>query len=332
METDNDLSPRRESPMDPHFPLSPKKSFLLRRSQRLREATELLAAYLETEAKIAKSANVSLKDNRSVDFKKRSLVGAVYDVIDTGRNSVIDLRSLNDEFQRMGWLQGCQELKMLITPQVAKTDSWVDEVCPVSPQSCHDDAVKRTGAKPNPAKKKTPALNDIPAKRALAVSIPDEHSEWRSGNGSPSTSPRSASISRTAFIDAFLSIKALTVVHRNSEPRGESQLSPASKLRLQRQRRSPAVLKGYRIEPFCAYSKRIKCVRNREDCPLVAVCMKDAITAQVFNATTGSLERVYTGHCDCIFDMSISHDRKYLATASRDSTLIIWDLTVCPYG
>ena len=331
-ETADDLSP-----VSRHSGSPTNRSQMLRRIAHLREALSDLRELVATDATLLapeKGASQVSRDEmaRKVtqnEVSKTLLAGRVFDLLHDDKRG-LDVKQLQDEFARVGWMTGALEL---VSSLGKPRDAWNDDVSPVSPTECTDEGlVKRKGDGNAAGSAKNKNLLSPPPRRAIGVHTlsSDDLNERLHHTGS--SSPRNlGGISKERFVEEFMLVTfELGVQCLDSEPSVESECpSPSRRRHLLLQKEKPAVLRNYKIQPFCHYPKRIKCIRNQKDSPLIAICMKDSLTAQMYNTVTGECERDYTGHCDCIFDMSISQDRKYLATASRDATLIIWDLVVC---
>ncbi|CAD2215121.1 WD domain, G-beta repeat, putative [Angomonas deanei] len=75
-------------------------------------------------------------------------------------------------------------------------------------------------------------------------------------------------------------------------------------------------------------AKRIKCVDVSATGNLMAVAHRDDCSVHIYSTTSGAEVVSLRGHGDSLLAVKFSPNPKFIATASRDSLLVIWDRTV----
>eukprot|EP01059_Diplonema_ambulator_P014318 TRINITY_DN2519_c0_g1_i4.p1 TRINITY_DN2519_c0_g1~~TRINITY_DN2519_c0_g1_i4.p1 ORF type:complete len:419 (+),score=89.24 TRINITY_DN2519_c0_g1_i4:116-1258(+) len=133
------------------------------------------------------------------------------------------------------------------------------------------------------------------------------------------------SISRGRFVETFRTLKSLSCF-KAPEPEAPPKEEP-DPLRSRKYPPGTRPLLGYTVTPLTGVTRRVKCIRVSPPLSCLAICLKDACTAQLLSSVTGATYRTFSGHCSAIFDICISSDKRFIATASRDNSLMLWDAT-----
>eukprot|EP00755_Sulcionema_specki_P011856 Sspe_Gene.49993::Locus_27428_Transcript_1_1_Confidence_1.000_Length_1749::g.49993::m.49993 len=87
-------------------------------------------------------------------------------------------------------------------------------------------------------------------------------------------------------------------------------------------------LRSIRVHLFSGSVNRVKTMAIAPGRPVFAGCDRSDAVMHLYDISTGNEMRQYVGHHDTIMHVTISQDKKHMATASRDWTLKLWDLTV----
>lgn len=87
------------------------------------------------------------------------------------------------------------------------------------------------------------------------------------------------------------------------------------------------VLRNYKVTTLCGLRGRVKTVATSPFRPLFAACDRDDRAVHLFDFS-GTQQKLLQGHRDSMLGVAFSPDRKHLASASRDATLVLWDCTV----
>eukprot|EP00755_Sulcionema_specki_P003893 Sspe_Gene.28745::Locus_13202_Transcript_1_5_Confidence_0.250_Length_1770::g.28745::m.28745 len=85
------------------------------------------------------------------------------------------------------------------------------------------------------------------------------------------------------------------------------------------------VIKNYSIVYHTGHSSRVKCLAAVEGCWYLSSDRADTMM-HLFNQKTGGEMLTYVGHKNAIMSVAADPQRKYVATASRDCTLKLWDV------
>eukprot|EP01013_Petalomonas_cantuscygni_P015196 TRINITY_DN3117_c0_g1_i1.p1 TRINITY_DN3117_c0_g1~~TRINITY_DN3117_c0_g1_i1.p1 ORF type:complete len:559 (-),score=131.07 TRINITY_DN3117_c0_g1_i1:240-1916(-) len=101
-----------------------------------------------------------------------------------------------------------------------------------------------------------------------------------------------------------------------------------SRDRRRRAQRQVGGIRHYTIRSLLGHSARVKCIALApNERHFVSSSSKDEKITQC-EVATGRERLEFTGHEDTIISAKFSADGKYLATTSRDKTLVIWDTVV----
>eukprot|EP01064_Diplonema_japonicum_P011668 TRINITY_DN19108_c0_g1_i1.p1 TRINITY_DN19108_c0_g1~~TRINITY_DN19108_c0_g1_i1.p1 ORF type:complete len:483 (+),score=85.10 TRINITY_DN19108_c0_g1_i1:42-1451(+) len=91
-------------------------------------------------------------------------------------------------------------------------------------------------------------------------------------------------------------------------------------------------LEEYHIRSYSKYSlighsARVKCICVSPSESFFISCSNEDASMTMCNIETGKEIMSFMGHDDTIISACFSNDAKYLATTSRDNTMILWDVT-----
>ncbi|KAK7195107.1 WD domain, G-beta repeat [Novymonas esmeraldas] len=85
-------------------------------------------------------------------------------------------------------------------------------------------------------------------------------------------------------------------------------------------------LRGFRATPLLGHATRVKCIALSPAEADFASCSNEDASITLSNLGVGSEVGIFTGHQDTIINATFSPDGKYLATTSKDKTMILWDV------
>jgi WD40 repeat protein len=74
------------------------------------------------------------------------------------------------------------------------------------------------------------------------------------------------------------------------------------------------------------HSSRVKCIAIAPGEKEFVSCSNEDASVTLSNLQTGKEMGIFTGHQDTVINAMFSSDGKYLATTSRDHTMILWDV------
>ncbi|KPI85288.1 hypothetical protein ABL78_5655 [Leptomonas seymouri] len=104
-----------------------------------------------------------------------------------------------------------------------------------------------------------------------------------------------------------------TVAHFESEAR---KMEPKSK----------RPLRSFQATSALGHATRVKCIALSPSETDFASCSNEDASISLNNLNMGSEVGIFTGHQDTIINATFSPDGKYLATTSKDKTMILWDV------
>lgn len=85
-------------------------------------------------------------------------------------------------------------------------------------------------------------------------------------------------------------------------------------------------LRGFQATPLLGHANRVKCIALSPAETDFASCSNEDASITLNNLGVGSEVGIFTGHQDTIINATFSPDGKYLATTSKDKTMILWDV------
>lgn len=86
-------------------------------------------------------------------------------------------------------------------------------------------------------------------------------------------------------------------------------------------------LRSFQVRALLGHATRVKCIALSPAETDFASCSNEDASITLSNFAVGSEVGIFTGHHDTIISATFSPDGKYLATASKDETMILWDVT-----
>ncbi|EPY43757.1 hypothetical protein AGDE_00164 [Angomonas deanei] len=90
--------------------------------------------------------------------------------------------------------------------------------------------------------------------------------------------------------------------------------------------KSGRTLKGFSYSTIVGHPTRVKCIALAPSEKDYASCSNEDASITINNLGLNAEVGIFTGHTDTIISASISPDGKYLATTSKDKTMILWDV------
>eukprot|EP00667_Euglena_gracilis_P006840 EG_transcript_6900 len=90
---------------------------------------------------------------------------------------------------------------------------------------------------------------------------------------------------------------------------------------------SHQVLRRYQVHSLLGHPARVKCIAVHPNERSFVSCAHDDSAISLYDLRTGRELVSYFGHEDVVLNAAFSTDGKYLATCSRDRTMILWDVT-----
>eukprot|EP01063_Lacrimia_lanifica_P011035 TRINITY_DN1779_c1_g3_i1.p1 TRINITY_DN1779_c1_g3~~TRINITY_DN1779_c1_g3_i1.p1 ORF type:complete len:558 (+),score=138.89 TRINITY_DN1779_c1_g3_i1:138-1811(+) len=158
-------------------------------------------------------------------------------------------------------------------------------------------------------------------------------SEWSSSHTSSTSAAFNISIPRSVFITVMSKTPPSHLLDRKSmDPEDEIILDDDNAS--QHSCREPPTrhwtpgtrpLRSYTLECYASLPRRVKALAPRH--PILVTCSKGESVLHLIDTRTSDIKRSFQGHCDAVFDVCISPNKQYVATVSRDTTLIIWEAT-----
>ncbi|KAG5508155.1 hypothetical protein JKF63_05409 [Porcisia hertigi] len=85
-------------------------------------------------------------------------------------------------------------------------------------------------------------------------------------------------------------------------------------------------LRGFHTSPYLGHATRIKCLALSPSETDLVSCSNEDASVTLKNLQLNSEVGIFTGHQDAVINAIFSSDGKYLATASKDKTMILWDV------
>ncbi|KAJ9456180.1 Vegetative incompatibility protein HET-E-1 [Diplonema papillatum] len=85
---------------------------------------------------------------------------------------------------------------------------------------------------------------------------------------------------------------------------------------------------GYNVTYFAGVPSRVRTLCCSPNRPLLAVAEQESSDIFVYDTSKRKLVRIMMGHRESVVSISMSPDKKFAASTARDSTLILWDMTV----
>ena len=86
-------------------------------------------------------------------------------------------------------------------------------------------------------------------------------------------------------------------------------------------------IKAYDIYSLVGHSARVKCICVSPNESFFISCSNEEASMTMCQIESGKEIMSFMGHDDTIISACFSNDAKYLATTSRDNTMILWDVT-----
>ncbi|CAG9572248.1 conserved hypothetical protein [Leishmania major strain Friedlin] len=86
-------------------------------------------------------------------------------------------------------------------------------------------------------------------------------------------------------------------------------------------------LRSFQVNVLLGHATRVKCIALSPAETDFASCSNEDASITLNNFGVGSEVGIFTGHHDTIISATFSPDGKYLATASKDEMMILWDVT-----
>lgn len=80
------------------------------------------------------------------------------------------------------------------------------------------------------------------------------------------------------------------------------------------------------VKTLVGHATRVKCFAIAPSEKEFVSCSNEDASVTLNNIQTGREIGIFTGHQDTVIHATFSHDGKYLATTSRDHTMVLWDV------
>ncbi|KAF8289956.1 putative WD domain, G-beta repeat [Trypanosoma cruzi] len=88
------------------------------------------------------------------------------------------------------------------------------------------------------------------------------------------------------------------------------------------------LLREIQVETFIGHASRVKCISVFPKERSFVSCSSEEASVTLRSLVTGKEEGIFTGHRDLVICTAVSPDGKYLATTSKDQTMLIWDAII----
>ena len=85
-------------------------------------------------------------------------------------------------------------------------------------------------------------------------------------------------------------------------------------------------VRRFDVTNLLGHASRVKCIAIAPNEREYVSCSNEDASVTLFNFSTGKESAIFTGHQDTVINATFSSDGKYLATTSRDHTMILWDV------
>lgn len=82
----------------------------------------------------------------------------------------------------------------------------------------------------------------------------------------------------------------------------------------------------WRVRSMLGHSSRVKCIAIAPGEQDYVSCSNEDTTIALYDVKSGRERGLFSGHQDTIINAAFSYDTKFLATTSRDHTMILWDV------
>lgn len=113
-----------------------------------------------------------------------------------------------------------------------------------------------------------------------------------------------------------------------AEDADEVEALSASRRVYRAESRSTCLIKSYIVDSIGSMPGRVKALSVSCGSPVFAGCDRDDTNVHIFSVESGLEVRTLRGHSNSMLAVEFSPDRKVIASASRDNSLILWDSTV----
>ncbi|KAG8342785.1 hypothetical protein TRVL_06387 [Trypanosoma vivax] len=90
----------------------------------------------------------------------------------------------------------------------------------------------------------------------------------------------------------------------------------------------PRKILNFKMRSLIGHSKRVKCIALSSNERSFVSCSCDEASILLRSLRSGADEGIFTGHRDKVISAAYSPDGRYLATTSKDHSLILWDATI----
>ncbi|CAC9477386.1 WD domain G-beta repeat [Leishmania donovani] len=143
---------------------------------------------------------------------------------------------------------------------------------------------------------------------------------------SPATVEAAATLARDTVLETpKQGLKHITVTNTTAKaPNTVAHFLAQSRSREPRVNRP---LRSFQVNALLGHASRVKCIALSPAETDFASCSNEDASITLNNFGVGSEVGIFTGHHDTIISATFSPDGKYLATASKDETMILWDVT-----
>lgn len=85
-------------------------------------------------------------------------------------------------------------------------------------------------------------------------------------------------------------------------------------------------VRKFEVTNLLGHASRVKCIAIAPSETEYVSCSNEDASVTLFGFKTGKEMGIFTGHQDTVINATFSSDGKYLATTSRDHTMILWDV------
>ncbi|ESL11103.1 hypothetical protein TRSC58_01156 [Trypanosoma rangeli SC58] len=87
-------------------------------------------------------------------------------------------------------------------------------------------------------------------------------------------------------------------------------------------------LRDVKVETLIGHASRVKCLSVAPAERSLVSCSSEDASVMLRSLINGEDEGIFTGHSDTVISTAISPDGKYLATTSKDRTMVVWDANI----